>query len=91
VDAVSMPSVQLAVGYASGETALASGQGLYGAAGLVVATIASFGSGAIYQLYGAQMLWWGTAALMGVCILIAWFRGHRLEWTAQSTSGLSSK
>ncbi|MGK0221492.1 MAG: MFS family permease [Limisphaerales bacterium] len=91
VDAVSMPSVQLAVGYASGETALASGQGLYGAAGLVVATIASFGSGAIYQLHGAQMLWWGTAALMGVCILVAWFRGHRLEWTGQSTSGLSSK
>lgn len=79
-DAISMPAIQLAVGYASGEEALASGQGLYGASGLVVATAASFLSGLIYQTQGATVLWVGTAALMVVCILVAVWRGHGENW-----------
>ena len=60
VDAISMPATQLAVGYASGESLLATGQGLFGAVGLVVAAVASIGSGYVYQHYGPEGLWVST-------------------------------
>ena len=52
VDAVSMPASQLAVGTASGETAIAAGQGLFGATGLIIAAISSVGGGYVYQEWG---------------------------------------
>lgn len=76
VDAVSMPAVQLAVGYASGEGALAAGQGLYGATGMAVATVASLVSGAVYEYSGALGIWGAAAAIMAVCIGLAQWRGR---------------
>lgn len=76
VDAVSMPAVQLAVGYASGEGALAAGQGLYGATGMAVATVASLVSGAVYQYSGALGIWGTSALLMALCIGFARLRGR---------------
>ncbi|MCR9279744.1 MAG: MFS transporter [Pseudomonadaceae bacterium] len=80
VDAVSMPATQLAVGYASGENAIAAGQGLYGAAGLIVAAVASIGGGSVYQHYGAKELWIGSAAFMLVCLVFAHWRGRAGNW-----------
>ncbi len=80
VDAISMPAMQLTVGYASGEEAFASGQGLYGATGLLVATVASFLSGYVYQTYGAQVLWLTTAVFMGLCIITSRLLGREAEW-----------
>jgi hypothetical protein len=76
VDAVTMPAIQLAVGYASGENALAAGQGLYGATGLVVAAAASIGSGALYQSMGAAGLWITAAGAMFLCIALARLLGR---------------
>lgn len=80
MDAVSMPAVQLAVGYASGEEAFAAGQGLFGATGLVVAAAASLTSGAVYQSFGAGGLWLGAAGAMAVAILVARWRGRDARW-----------
>lgn len=80
VDAVTMPAIQLAVGYASGEDALAAGQGLYGATGLVVAAAASLASGALYQSIGASGLWLTAASAMAVCIGVARVRGRGADW-----------
>jgi MFS family permease len=80
MDAVSMPAVQLAVGYASGEEAFAAGQGLFGATGLMVAAAASLTSGAVYQSFGAGGLWLGAAGAMGVAILVARWRGRDARW-----------
>lgn len=86
VDAVSMPATQLAVGYASGENAIAAGQGLYGAAGLIVAAIASIGGGAVYQYYGADGLWLGSAAFMLLCLVFAQWRGRQGNWQPHEVS-----
>ncbi len=80
MDAVTMPAVQLAVGYASGEEAFAAGQGLFGATGLVVAAAASLGSGVVYQSFGASGLWLGAAAAMAACIAVARWRGRSGRW-----------
>lgn len=80
VDAVTMPALQLAVGYASGERALAAGQGLFGATGLVVAAAASLLSGALYQTLGAAGLWVVAAASMAVAVAIARWRGRGVDW-----------
>ena len=91
VDAISMPATQLAVGYASGENALAAGQGLFGAVGLLVAAVARFGSGYVYQAAGAEALWLVTAGSMAVCIVFAQWRGRGIDWRSgtgvQSTAG----
>lgn len=89
VDAISMPATQLAVGYASGESALAAGQGLFGAVGLVVAAFASIGSGAVYQAYGAEGLWFGAAAAMALCIAAAWWIGRGTDWRSGANLQLS--
>ncbi|MEM7218680.1 MAG: MFS transporter [Pseudomonadota bacterium] len=78
-DAFTMPANSLAVGYASGEGALAAGQGLLGAVGMIVAGATAFASGAVYEHYGAAGLWVGAAAVMAVCIIFAWFRGAGLR------------
>lgn len=77
-DAVSMPATQLAVGKASGETALAAGQGLFGAVGLIVAAVASLGGGYLYQSAGAAAVWLTVASAMIVCLAFAYLRGRGL-------------
>lgn len=84
VDAISMPATQLAVGYASGENAIAAGQGLFGAAGLLVAAFASIGSGYIYQQAGAATLWLATGITMLLCVAFANWRGRHENWQPQS-------
>lgn len=79
-DAVTMPALQLAVGYASGEHALAAGQGLFGATGLVVAAAASLLSGALYQSLGAAGLWLVAAAAMALTVAFARWRGRGVDW-----------
>lgn len=80
MDAVTMPALQLAVGYASGEEAFAAGQGLFGATGLVVAAAASLTSGGVYQSFGAGGLWLSAAVAMALCIAIARWRGRGVRW-----------
>jgi len=75
-DAVSMPATQLAVGKASGESALSAGQGLFGAIGLIVAAIASLGGGYLYQSAGAGTVWLTVASAMIVCLAFAYWRGR---------------
>jgi len=86
VDAITMPAVQLAVGYASGQGALAAGQGLFSATGLAVAAVASLGAGALYASWGALGVWWVSAGIMLVCIVLAslWGRGH--DWSGGGIS-----
>jgi len=78
VDAVSMPAMQLAVGKASGEQALAAGQGLFGAVGLIVAAVASLGSGLLYQYYGGPIVWLAVAICMVICLSFGYWRGRAL-------------
>ena len=80
VDAVTMPATQLAVGYASGEGALAAGQGLFGATGLAVAALASLASGALYQSLGAFGVWWVSSVAMIVCLCLASLLGRGQDW-----------
>ena len=75
---MSMPATQLAVGKASGETALAAGQGLFGAVGLIVAAVASLGGGYLYQTAGAAAVWITVASAMIVCLAFAYWRGRGL-------------
>lgn len=74
-DAYTMPASQIAVGQASGEGALAAGQGLFGATGMAVGALTAVGGGALYQSLGASGLWWGSAGAMIVCMLLCWWRG----------------
>ena len=78
-DAYTMPASQLAVGQASGEGALAAGQGLFGATGMAVAAVTAVGGGALYQTLGATGLWWIAALAMVVCMIFSWWRGADLR------------
>jgi predicted MFS family arabinose efflux permease len=78
-DAYTMPASQLAVGQASGEGALAAGQGLFGATGMAVAAFTAVAGGSLYQTLGAAGLWWISAAAMVVCMAFAWWRGGELR------------
>jgi predicted MFS family arabinose efflux permease len=73
-DAFTMPATQLAVARASGEDAIASGQGLFGAIGMLVAAMTASAGGWLYDLSGASGLWWISASAMIVLMLIAWWR-----------------
>ena len=86
-DAVGMPATQYAVGYASGENALAAGQGLFGAIGLVVAALASIGSGFVYQHWGVEVLWFGSVAVMVLAIGFAQWRGRGQPWQSADLVG----
>lgn len=83
LDAMSMPAMQLAVGYASGEDALATGQGLYGGISLLVGAAASLLSGWVYQYWGAEGLWSGVTVTMFLLIAFARWRGSYGNWEAQ--------
>ncbi len=78
-DAFTMPATQFAVTKASGEDAIASGQGLFGAIGMLVAAVAAATGGWLYGLSGASGLWWISAGVMIVFMLIAWWRGGDLQ------------
>jgi predicted MFS family arabinose efflux permease len=78
-DAYTMPASQLAVGQASGEGALAAGQGLFGATGMAVAAVTAVAGGALYQQLGASGLWWISALVMVICMAFAWWRGAELR------------
>lgn len=78
-DAFTMPATQLAVTQASGEDAVATGQGLFGAVGMAVgATTAALG-GILYQEAGAAGVWWVSATAMIFFMAIAWWRGPELR------------
>ncbi len=85
-DAFTMPAIQLAMARASGETALATGQGLLGATNLAVAAAAAIAGGWIYEAYGATVLWRGAGCLMLALLAIAWLRGSQLR-VGESSGG----
>ena len=78
-DAFTMPATQFAVARASGEDAIASGQGLFGAIGMLIAAVTASAGGWLYDLSGASGLWWISASAMIVLLLIAWWRGGDLR------------
>jgi len=78
-DAFTMPATQFAVARASGEDAIASGQGLFGAVGMLVAAVTASAGGWLYDLSGASGLWWISASAMIALMLIAWWRGGDLR------------
>lgn len=78
-DAFTMPATQFAVAKASGEDAIASGQGLFGATGMLVAAVTASASGWLYDSSGASGLWWISASAMILLMLIAWWRGGDLR------------
>jgi len=78
-DAFTMPANQIAIGRASGDEALAAGQGLFGAIGLAVAAVAAVSGGTLYQLLGAAGLWFSSSLAMVFCLVFAWIRGGELR------------
>ena len=78
-DAYTMPASQLAVGQASGQGALAAGQGLFGAIGMAVAALTAVTGGVLYETLGARGLWWACAFAMALCISYSWWRGGELR------------
>ena len=78
-DAFTMPATQLAVTQASGEDALASGQGLYGAVSMAVGAVTAAAGGILYQEGGAAGVWWASGAAMIFFMIIAWWRGKELR------------
>ena len=78
-DAFTMPATQFAVARASGEDAIASGQGLFGAIGMLIAAVTASAGGLLYDLSGASGLWWISASAMIALMLIAWWRGGDLR------------
>ena len=89
-DAFTMPANQIAIGRASGEEAMAAGQGLYGATGLAVAALAALGGGTLYQMLGASGLWFAAAFAMVVCQAFAWLRGGELRIPATRSAGVAA-
>ena len=76
---------------ASGENAIASGQGLFGATNMVVAAITAAAAGILYETTGAAGLWWIAAMSMIFFLIIAWWRGSELrDGYAGDTSQLSN-
>ena len=82
-----MPASQLAVGTASGESAIAAGQGLFGATGLIIAAISSVGGGYVYQEWGMTVVWPMVTLLMAVCLAFAYLRGKHGDWQVKGESG----
>ncbi len=78
-DSFTMPANQLAVGIASGEDALATGQGLFGAVGMAVAAVSAVGGGIFYEAFGATFLWQVSALIMFLCLVFAWLKGGDLK------------
>ncbi|MCU0311856.1 MAG: MFS transporter [Acidimicrobiales bacterium] len=73
-DAYTLPGNQVAVAIASPADQLATGQGLLGATGLAVAAMAALGGAAVYETYGREVVFTGTAVLMLVFLAAARWR-----------------
>ncbi len=73
-DSYTMPATQLAVAEASGDAALAAGQGLFGATGMAVGAVTAVAGGALYETLGASGLWVSAALAMVVCMVFARLR-----------------
>ncbi len=86
-DSFTMPANQLAVGIASGEDALATGQGLFGAVGMAVAAISAVGGGVFYEAFGATFLWQISALVIFLCLVFAWTKGADLRRSASLEAG----
>lgn len=78
VDAFTMPSLQLGIARSAPRRHLASGQGLIGATGQAVAAITAIGGGAVYQRFGAEELFLGSAAVMLLLLGIGLLQGRSL-------------
>ena len=80
-DSYTMPATQLAVTEASGTDALAAGQGLFGATGMLVGALTAALGGVVYDLAGATGLWLGASLAMlllvgGAQLLLARAKPH---------------
>jgi DHA1 family multidrug resistance protein-like MFS transporter len=73
-DAFTLPSNQVAVAVASPPDQLATGQGLLGATGLAVAGLAALIGAGVYEAFGRDAVFLGTAALMVLFLLVARWR-----------------
>ena len=83
-DAFTMPATQFAVIKACGEDAIASGQGLFSATGMIVAAATASVAGWIYDFWGATGIWWISAGFMIVLMAFAWWRGGDLRQHGRS-------
>jgi MFS family permease len=77
-DAYTMPANQVAVAIASPPDQLGAGQGLLGATGLAIAAAAALIGAGVYDAFGREVIFAGTAFLMMVCLGIS-----RWRWRAQ--------
>jgi len=78
-DAFTMPASQLAIARSSPREQIASGQGLFGAAGLATAAATAALSGWVYGACGPLVLYGGAAALMAALLAGAWALGAELR------------
>jgi MFS family permease len=77
-DAVTMPTLQVAVARSSPPELLASGQGLIGAAGQLTAALTALATGWVYGAWGAPTLFVGGAMLMAGLLLVGLWQGREL-------------
>lgn len=82
-DAYTMPANQVAVAMASPPDQIATGQGLLGATGLAVAGLSAVGGAAVYDAFGREAAFTGTAVLMVVLVGAA-----RWRWNADAPADL---
>jgi MFS family permease len=73
-DAFTLPANQVAVAIASPRDQLATGQGLLGATGLAVAGISALVGAAVYEAFGREAVFIGTAVVMLVMLGLARWR-----------------
>lgn len=77
-DAFTMPSLQVGIALASPREHLASGQGLIGAAGQLVAAATALGAGFLYDGWGAETLFTSSALLMVLLLAMGLSAGRQL-------------
>jgi len=77
-DAFTMPAGQLAVALSAPADQAAAAQGLYGAMGLAVAGSAALATGPVYEAWGAEVLFTGSALIMVVALVGAVALGGEL-------------
>jgi hypothetical protein len=74
-DSFTMPGNQVSVALSTPPDRLASGQGLLGAIGLLVAGMAGALGGAVYDAAGRRLVFGGTSAIMIGFLVAARWRG----------------
>ena len=78
-DAFTLPSLQLNAAIYSPENLIASGQGLLGASGLLVAGIISLVGGTLYEQGGPEAIFSATAGLMIAAVIFAVLRNPKAQ------------